>query len=805
MLLIYLSVAWVAGIWLGYYFNLPPALAAFAVIPLGAIFFARRYRKMLVLAGLGILMVVAAAGYSYTSLYSVDEGKLRYYNDTDATEIRGRIAVAPDVRDTSTRLTVSVTQVKLDTGWRAVAGKALVFVPRYPAYDYGDFLDIAGKLETPSSSDNFDYRGYLAHQGIYRTMYYPAIGVEARGQGFAPLVWIYSVRDRLAGVLGEVLPEPQAALAQGIILGIRTNIPAGLQNNFQVSGTMHLLAISGLNIGIMAGILLAIGLWLFGRRHYLYVWLTFGAIWLYAIITGMNPPVLRGAIMASVFLAAEALGRQRSGMAALCFAAAVMAGVHPYVLGDASFQLSFLAMAGLMFISPVIQGAGRRFTAAKIGETGVVAAAANLIVDTWSVTLGAVIAVWPVLAYYFGYVSLVGPLATFLLTPALPLIILTGTLTGVIGLAWLAGAQFFGWLAWLCLSYMIVVVNGLAAPAAAAVKVGPLHPALMAGYFAWLTALFWYLGRRRKTRNPAAGVAGQMRAGINFEFRLVPDKRLLIVPLLLAAALVAGTAATLPDGKLHVSFLDVGEGDAILVQQGSHQVLIDGGPSPREIALALSREMPFWDRTIDMVVLTHPHQDHLAGLLEVLRRYKVGRALYVPVSYASPAYDEWARLLGEKGVKTTTAQSGQLIKFGSGISLKVLNPPATLLSSTDSDIDNNSVVLRLSDGEVSFVFTGDIMSEGEREMVREREDIAGTVIKVAHHGSDTSSTPEFLAVAAPKEAVISCGAGNRFGHPMEDVLKRLEEKVGAENVYRTDKNGTIDFTTDGNRLWVKGR
>lgn len=201
--------------------------------------------------------------------------------------------------------------------------------------------------------------------------------------------------------------------------------------------------------------------------------------------------------------------------------------------------------------------------------------------------------------------------------------------------------------------------------------------------------------------------------------------------------------------------------------------------------------------------MTHPHQDHLAGLVEVLRRYNVGQVLYPSMNYTSPIYDEWSKLVAEKGVKSTAACAGERLDLGDGVSLEVLNPPATPLSGTESDIDNNSVVLRLSDGAVSFLLTGDIMSEAEWELVRERSPVASTVLKVGHHGSDTSSTREFLAVAAPRAAVISCGTGNKFGHPFAAVLSRLEIKVGAGNVFRTDKKGTIDFTTDGIRLWVK--
>lgn len=800
MILIVLSLAWVVGIWLGYYLDLPVWFCLAGMIPLGAILLTRRYRKPLALTGLGVIIFVAAAGYSYTSLYSVDEGKLRYYNDTGAVELKGTISGDPDVRDTSTRLTVSAEQIKLESGWQSVSGKIMVVAPRYPAYSYGDRLDINGKLETPSSSDNFDYRGYLAHQGIYSTLYYPSVTIESKNKGFAPLAWIYSLRGALSRALARSLPEPQASLAQGIILGERANIPADLQKNFSVSGTTQILAISGMNIGIMAGILLGIGLWIFKRRHNLYIWLTLGAVWFYAVVAGMNAPVLRGAIMASLFLLGEGLGRQRSGLTALLLAAAVMAGVNPYVLGDASFQLSFLAMAGLSFIYPILQEYFKRFTS-KIGDDGFWAGLARMCADTLGVTFAAVIAVWPVVAYYFGYFSIIGPVANFLLTPALAIIIVLGSVTGLVGLFWIAGAQVIGWLAWLFLSYMIAVVNITAAPGGAAVNVNHVPPWFIVVYYAVIIVLVWLYNRRKRVRSPAAGRAGQMRAGISFG-GLLPSVKLLIAPVVLVAAIVICSAYAAPSKDLKVSFLDVGEGDAELIQHGGRQVLVDGGPSPNAITLALGSEMPFWDRTIDVVVLTHPHQDHLAGLLEVLQRYKVGQVIYPYIDYDSPVYDQWKKILAEKGIKSTAACAGEEIDLGGNVTIKVLNPPEKLLMGTQSDIDNNSVALRVSDGAVSFLLTGDMMSEAERELIRGRADLSATVVKAGHHGSATSSTEEFLAVADPKAAVIECGAGNKFGHPEKDVLQRLTQRVGS-NVYRTDLNGTVDFTTDGAGLWVK--
>ena len=282
-------------------------------------------------------------------------------------------------------------------------------------------------------------------------------------------------------------------------------------------------------------------------------------------------------------------------------------------------------------------------------------------------------------------------------------------------------------------------------------------------------------------------------------------KKWLTLALLVIAILVWSVALTTPDNKLHVSFLDVGQGDAILIQTPNRQsILIDGGPDPQAINLELSKKLPFWDRTIDLIVSTQPHADHITGLVEVLERYKVKQVLESEVHYDSSIYREWLRLVEQKQIKHEVAWAGQEIDLGSGIKVEVLNPPEGLFEGTSHDVDNNGVVLRLSWGEVSFLFTADIRQEAEFELIGQRANLRSTVLKVAHHGGKTSTTPQFLAAVGSEIAVISAGVDNTFGHPSPEVVQRLEEMLGEDRVYRTDENGTIEFITDGEKLWVRG-
>jgi len=801
--LIYLSGAWVAGIFLGSRLNLPFALIFVGLIPLPLLFFLPQRRKLIIITAICLIAFFGGALCYQASQPPEDGSHIKFYKD-QTVEIEGMVSADSEVRDKATHLRLSVSRIdpdgEGDEGWGDVSGDILLFVPRYPEYEYGDVLRVTGELETPPQLGDFDYKDYLERQGIYATMLYPEIELRETGQGFKPLAWIYSLRNSLAESIAEVMPEPQAALTQGILLGIRYNIPADIKYDFTATGTAHLLAISGLHLSIMAGILLSIGIWLFGKKRFIYIWLALGIIWLYAVLTGLHPPIVRGAIMASLFLSAELLGRQRTAITSLAFAAAVMVGINPPILFDAAFQLSFLAMAGLIFITPPLRSLGRRLVGATLGEKGVAVSLANIVSDGFSVTLAATIAVWPLIAHYFGVVSLVGPLATFLALLALPAIIVTGAAAGLVGLAFVPVAQGIGWIAWLFNSYLLFIVGGFAALPLSSVEVGSVSPAFITGYYLALAAIVGLVSRR----GWAERAKSWLRSGASRSSLVVSRLpwRWVVPPLIILAVLTSAAAVTMPDDELHVSFLNIGQGDAILIQRGSQQVLIDGGPSPQTLTMELGDRMPFWDRTIELVVLTHPHEDHLGGLVEVLERYQVEQVLYPDLEYESSLYEEWEGLIGEKDIPCTPAQAGQEIKLGEGVTMTVLHPPATLLEGTGSDINNNSAVLRLSLGRVSFLFTGDIEWEAECRLIAEGVELDCTVLKVGHSGSSTSTSADFLAAASPQLAVISVGKDNPYGHPRDEVVARLVESLKAENIFRTDEQGTIEFITDGEELWV---
>ncbi|UCD09570.1 MAG: ComEC family competence protein, partial [Dehalococcoidales bacterium] len=407
----------------GSLFSFPVFLSFTGLIPLFLTFSIKRHRRTLILAGLFIITFFFG-NFIYTFNLPVnDESNLSFYNNSDTLLLKGVVGRDPEPGDKNTRLHIEVNSVLIDDEWRDISGTALVFTSLYSEYNYGDLLLIEGSPETPPQLGDFDYETYLARKGIYSTIYYPDITVLETGMGIKPMEWIYSFRNNLAGVIDQTMPKPQASLTKGILLGMRNTIPSSTRNEFSHTGTAHLLAISGLHLTIIAGILVSLGIRIFDRKGYVYVWVTIAAIWIYAILTGMNPPVLRSVQMISLFLAAELFGRQRSSIIALFFAAALMSGFNPQVLWDPSFQLSFAAMTGLVFIFPLLQSLSRRTIISRFGETGILSRITTGIADSFSVSFSAIAAVWPLVAYYFGIISPVAPLATFFALPALPGII----------------------------------------------------------------------------------------------------------------------------------------------------------------------------------------------------------------------------------------------------------------------------------------------------------------------------------------------------------------------------------------------
>jgi competence protein ComEC len=785
-----LGVAWIIGIALARWLDLPWQVAAIASLPgLGVLLLYRHNPRAQTWAILSLALIAGAFRLAFFQPV-FDENHIAFYNDRpEPAKITGLVVDEPDIRDNYINLRVQVETIEYQEISQPVQGLILVRAPRYPEYAYGDRLALTGRLETPPIFEDFSYRDYLARSGIYGLVRRPRIELIESNQGNFFWIGLLAFKTTASQTINRILAEPYAALLNGILLGIETGIPRALYEEFNLTGTSHVIVISGSNISLVAGVLLLLGQRLVGKR--LAPPLALAGIVIYTLLVGADAAVVRAALMGAVGLLALGVGRPGLALNTLFFSGLAFTLFNPLILWDAGFQLSFTATLGLIILVPPLkQGVfsllQRRL---KTGQVGPVMALLN---ELLVVTLAAQIMTGPLILYQFGRFSLISLLTNLLIGPAQPLIMLIGSLAMLAGMLWLPLGQLLGWLVWLPLAWTVKVVELTARLPYASLEFGRFPLWLLALLYAAIAAGIW-------RGNQPADLDNRQP-----HFRLPEwgsrQTRLWLGGMGAVTLLIWLAIPALPDGRLHVAFLDVGQGDAILLTlPDGNQVLIDGGPSATDLNWRLGQEMPFWDRTLELVINTHPDADHLGGLPSLLDRYGVEQVLVTDVEGESELYQEWETELAEAHLTPAIGQAGTQLYLGQGVVATILSPGPILTGIEEAN--NHSIVLHLQFGQVSFLFTGDIEAVTEERLIRAKLPLSATVLKSPHHGSKTSSTEAFLETVNPHLVVISAGQDNKFGHPSPEVLERYAEH--GLTVLRTDQQGTVELTTDGQRLWVE--
>jgi competence protein ComEC len=431
----------------------------------------------------------------------------------------------------------------------------------------------------------------------------------------------------------------------------------------------------------------------------------------------------------------------------------------------------------LILLQPVLQ--------ARLGRLPAWAA------EGLSVTLAAQAFVLPLQLTTFHTFSPVAPLANLLIVPLLPPLMALGLLVALVGLVAPGLALLIGLLPWAYLELIVRTVRALAALPIARLDVGALAPALGA----------LYLGVVLVVVLAAAPEASNLRARLG-GLLATPLPRVAALVLVIAGALGVLAFAAQPDGRLRVAVLDVGQGDATLIRTPSGRVvLVDGGPSPAVLLAHLGSRLGLAERHVHLVALTHPHEDHVAGLMEVLERYSVGQVVEGATQYASSGAERWRALLAERGVAALAGASGQRWQLDDDVWLDIYAIPAVPGSRADAQEPPEALVLRLRYGATSLLLPGDLVAEQGKRIIAAGGDLRASALLVPHHGSRFGLDAELLAAITPSLAVVSNGERNRFGHPAPMTLRLLE--LQDIPYWRTDRDGTVELFSDGQSWTVQ--
>ncbi len=802
--LIAVTLAYIAGIGVcRFWFAQPSAAFWVAGLLLALLILAVYFRVFTLYRAVLVLLAAAAGGAAFYYAVQQPSYGLTHYAGSPV-YIEGTVIEEPLFHDdhTAYRLRVEVVETRAER--YPVSGTLLVKVFGCgDGYWFGERLRLRGTITEARGQRNpggFDYRFFLRSQGLDALIYPAPAAVSSLGPGEVGLHAASAVRLRSSMVenISAALPSPSAELLTAILFGQRHRLPDSIEDNFRRAGAGHLMAVSGLHVGLAAVLILGL-VRHFNLRGRLPLVLAIVLVFAYAYLTGMRPSALRAAIMVSMALGAILLDREHDLPTTIAFAALVTLFINPLLLFTIGFQLSYAATMVLVYTYRPLEkllAALRcpRFLRAPL-----------------AVTAAAQVGVLPLCVYYFHSLPTGALLFNLLLLPLIAFVVGLGLAGALAGLVYPPVGEILLWAARPLLETMLYI-TGLSSPAVFYVTLSPPGPSLLFAYYGVLFAVLsiYYRWEKQDRGNEQTSFSAYLKSVISdsllawrYRYRVFG-----FAVLALAVAFV-WTGILFPrQALLTVTFIDVGQGAAALIEPPCGLVImIDAGGRPEfqgdpgeigeKVVLPYLRHRGI--RSIDLAVITHPHEDHFGGFIPMVGQISLVEILVSPIGGGSGHYSELLENAANAGSEIRMISDGQVWHCGADLLFEVIGPPEKMLRGTSSDLNNNSIVFILHYGDISMLFTGDVEDAAVRNLLQREVDIRSDVLLVPHHGGYLEEMPALLDAVRPSLAVIQVGT-NPFGHPHPYVTAALEDADVA--VYRNDYDGAVIIETDGRRLQV---
>ena len=642
-------------------------------------------------------------------------------------------------------------------------------------------ITFVGEVELPAKQRNrggFDYSKYMYSQNLYGSIFVNnENNFEIIEENRFNL--ITCIQNSIFDKLRALLPKEQLGILLGMIIGDTFYISEEIIDSFKTSGITHLLAVSGSNVAYV--IILSKFLFdkIFGKSFSNII--SIFMIILFVLISGASPSVVRAGIMAIILIISEILARQPDTKSTIAITASIILLYNPFIICDVGFILSFGGTLGIVALNTkIIDIFNKKFLI--FAENKIF----KYIIETLSVTLAAQIILVPVMWYYFNTISFISITTNLLVAPYTGIITILGLIIYFVSFIFTPLAKLLSYSIFFLISLMISISKFCSIVPFGNIALPTPNLIIIVIYYLIVYYIFVF-----KTEEKC-----QYRFISEDNHKRIKKRCLrVMISLLIIFQIII---YIIPKNYIEINIIDVGQGDSTLIKSDNYKVLIDGGGSENsDYDVGGQILIPYLlDNTngvIDLMIISHFHEDHVEGCISVLEELKVKKVIIGVQPKKTDLYDEVLRITREKNIPLITVSKGDKITI-EDIEFEVLYPERDL--KIKEDLNNNSLVIKMKYYEWSFLLTGDIEKEAESILSSEALDV--DILKVAHHGSKTSTTEELLDVITPKIALISLGKDNKFGHPHKNVLDRLENSKC--KIYRTDENGEISLKVFKNGL-----
>lgn len=815
--LIFLLIAFISGIIAGSYFSFPCSMLLSAGVLILILIFLS-FRKKWLTAGflLAVFFFILFGIFNIQKqVYFKDDRNMVRYIDQGKLVMEGAVTESPIAYPEKNILIVRCERIIRNNSYIPVSGNIRLAIPPELNFQYGDFIRFHSTIREIHNFNNpggFDYKRYLSLQGIYASCFIanPSEIVLLRHASPGGLqLKLESFRNYLKQIIHKNAPSPQGEIIEAMTIGNQNEIPAGLRDNFSKTGTSHILSVSGLHIGMVSVFAFFLAYLILKSSEYLMLrfniikWAAAAAflmVLIYAFIAGMGVTVMRSALMALIFLIALISGKPKDLYNTLALAGLIILGISPEALFDISFQLSFMAVLAIIYIVPRTGYIPtEKVSNLPLWIQGII----KYVYLSLIVCVAATIGTLPFIMYYFNRVSVITIFANLIVVPLL------GTITLGIAMFFIlfsffspAIAGYFIRLASFFTQISIEIINKMAAIEWSSVRAFKPDIIEIALYYILIYLIFQFFetGQKIITKKELSP-----KRLLYFKYFLM------IIVILFIADITYFSWRDNLSSDLKITVIDVGQGSSILVRfPGGKNMLIDGGgfsESSFDTGKSVIAPLLYHERIshADTVVLSHPHPDHLLGLPYIMDNFNVRQLWKSSLPVKGEDYPQWEKSVRTNNVENVFLSNKVPEKEVNGVRIKVLWPPEYSVDNRGNasydPANDSSLVFKITYGRTSFLLPADISSGIERQLVESGADLKSDVLIVPHHGSNQSSRSDFIKAVSCRYAVVSAGKSNLFKHPHPSVIQRYKD-AGAQ-IFRTDLNGAVSFTTDGNNLHIQ--